>query len=93
MAIDELAAFVNWRRSQVAQQEKGDLPPATEFESGWDLLNIDQKTEWLPEDTRAFLEADAQWAALLTDQALGGQAAKVLKSEKVKARAKQQGVT
>lgn len=49
VAIDELAAFVNWRRSQVAQQEKGDLPPATEFESGWDLLNIDQKTEWLPE--------------------------------------------
>lgn len=70
VAITELAAFVHWRKSQVALQEKGEIPPATEFEGGWDLLNIEEKSEWLPENPRAFLAADAQWVALLAEHPL-----------------------
>ncbi|CAJ1413361.1 unnamed protein product, partial [Effrenium voratum] len=67
VSIQELAAFVCWRRTQAARQERGEVPP-TEFEAGWDLLDIEEKAEWLPEDCWAALAADAQWAGLLADK-------------------------
>eukprot|EP00913_Durusdinium_trenchii_P028220 g26455.t1 len=83
VAITELAAFVHWRKSQVALQEKGEIPPATEFEGGWDLLNIEEKSEWLPEETWEIVQTggtlcwdvtakskDAQWVALLAEHPL-----------------------
>lgn len=81
VSYQELAAFANWRRSQVAQQESGAVPPATEFEGCWDLLNHDDKKEWLPQDPKAFLAADLQWAALVTNP-LSGEVKKPFKGEK-----------
>lgn len=98
VSYQELAAFANWRRSQVAQQESGAVPPATEFEGCWDLLNHDDKKEWLPQDPKAFLAADLQWAALVTNP-LCQEAKKPFKGEKdqskkvpVKAEAKKTSV-
>eukprot|EP00435_Cladocopium_sp_Y103_P056970 s1152_g19.t1 len=82
VSYQELAAFANWRRSQVAQQESGAVPPATEFEGCWDLLNHDDKKEWLPQDPKAFLAADLQWAALVTNPLSGQEAKKPFKGEK-----------
>lgn len=79
-AFSELAAFANWRRSQVAQQDKGDLPPATEFEGCWDLLDEEQKLEWVPQDAKAFLAADLQFANLVTTP-FGEEAKKAFKGE------------
>eukprot|EP00931_Biecheleriopsis_adriatica_P000193 TRINITY_DN10019_c0_g1_i1.p1 TRINITY_DN10019_c0_g1~~TRINITY_DN10019_c0_g1_i1.p1 ORF type:complete len:619 (-),score=153.20 TRINITY_DN10019_c0_g1_i1:74-1930(-) len=66
ISIMELSAFVNWRRAQVARQEAGE-PAATEFDAGWDMLDIDDKEQWLPENPSALLAADGQWASLLAD--------------------------
>ncbi|CAE8661741.1 unnamed protein product [Polarella glacialis] len=62
----ELSAYVCWRQSQAARQNS-DAPPATEFEAAWDILDCDDKAEWVPEDPRAVLAADGQWAPLLAD--------------------------
>eukprot|EP00930_Biecheleria_cincta_P004879 TRINITY_DN105808_c0_g1_i1.p1 TRINITY_DN105808_c0_g1~~TRINITY_DN105808_c0_g1_i1.p1 ORF type:complete len:701 (+),score=159.39 TRINITY_DN105808_c0_g1_i1:76-2103(+) len=65
VSIMELAAFVKWRRALAARQQTSDEPAATELESAWDALDVDQKGEWVPEDPRAMLSADGQFAALL----------------------------
>jgi len=66
VALHELSAFVFWRRSQLARQKSGEILP-TDMEAGWDLLDMNDKGEWLPQDPIAFLRADAQWATLLAD--------------------------
>ncbi|OLQ02278.1 hypothetical protein AK812_SmicGene14893 [Symbiodinium microadriaticum] len=66
VALHELSAFVFWRRSQLARQKSGEILP-TDMEAGWDLLDLNDKGEWLPQDPIAFLRADAQWATLLAD--------------------------
>ncbi|CAE7272575.1 phf1 [Symbiodinium natans] len=66
VALSELSAFVFWRRSQLARQKAGEILP-TDLEAGWDLLDPNDKGEWLPQDPIAFLRADAQWATLLAD--------------------------
>jgi len=71
-AFTELAAYANWRRSQVVQQEKGDLVPATGFEGRWDLLDEEQKLQWVPQDAKAFLAADLQFANLVTAPSCAG---------------------
>eukprot|EP00812_Abedinium_dasypus_P008555 NODE_230_length_1777_cov_383.021487.p1 GENE.NODE_230_length_1777_cov_383.021487~~NODE_230_length_1777_cov_383.021487.p1 ORF type:complete len:482 (-),score=131.56 NODE_230_length_1777_cov_383.021487:70-1515(-) len=63
VSIMELAAFVSWRKEQIA---KGPVNgPTGEFEAAWDILDCYEKAEWLPDDPRAALAMDPEWAPLL----------------------------
>ena len=60
----ELAAYVCWRNAQAARPQAGS-EPQNEFESAWDILDCDDKVEFVPEDPRAILANDPVFAPLL----------------------------
>eukprot|EP00747_Dinoflagellata_sp_TGD_P144491 gnl/TRDRNA2_/TRDRNA2_176503_c2_seq12.p1 gnl/TRDRNA2_/TRDRNA2_176503_c2~~gnl/TRDRNA2_/TRDRNA2_176503_c2_seq12.p1 ORF type:complete len:630 (+),score=125.94 gnl/TRDRNA2_/TRDRNA2_176503_c2_seq12:136-2025(+) len=65
VSLMELSAYVGWKNDQAAKAPQGGAVP-TEFEAGWDMLDCDDKAEWVPDDPRAVLEADGgRWAPLL----------------------------
>jgi len=65
VSLMELSAYVCWRRAQASRINCGETP--IEFEAAWDLLDCDDKAEWVPEDPRAVLASDDLWAPLLAD--------------------------
>jgi len=66
VSLLELSAFVRWRRGQ-ASRSQNDGAASTDFEAAWDLLDWDDKSEWVPEDPRSVLACDTMWAPLLAD--------------------------
>ena len=66
VSLLELAAFASWRASKTSAPDQ----PSRRAGSGaeeWDMLNDDEKVEYVPEDPRACLRGDVRWAALLAD--------------------------
>ena len=63
VSLLELSAFVRWQRT--FRMPTGQALSMMEIVATWD--DLPHKEDWLPEDPRALLEADGQWAPLLAD--------------------------
>ena len=65
VSLRELSAFMCWRRGQMPRaQNDGAARPKTDFEA-WDLLDVEEKTEWVSEDQFSVLGGETEWAPLL----------------------------
>ena len=59
----EFAAYARWRRAWVARSAG---IPAMVLEAARADLDCDEKAAWVPEDPRATLAGDAEWASLVS---------------------------
>ena len=64
VSLLELSAFACWRRGQVKSANDGAPRLKVDFEA-WDLLDDDDKAEWVPVDPYSALIGDTLWAPLL----------------------------
>eukprot|EP00930_Biecheleria_cincta_P018232 TRINITY_DN14273_c0_g1_i1.p1 TRINITY_DN14273_c0_g1~~TRINITY_DN14273_c0_g1_i1.p1 ORF type:complete len:257 (-),score=34.15 TRINITY_DN14273_c0_g1_i1:63-833(-) len=59
VSLDELSAFVHWRRIHIIDHHE---PASTHAE--WDALGVNVKADWIPQNPRKVLAADQTWAPL-----------------------------
>lgn len=69
VSIKELSAYIKWRRTQIACSDQFlDEIAEMKLQGTWDSIHNSVKDDWVPENCRAVLMADMQFARLIADE-------------------------